>query len=520
MTNRKTIENKKNKFIHAVLHKKGLKNTIAPFKLSKKVLNYNLNFLKSDLLEGLNTITIFDNDNKILAERPFYYKNEKKVDLSTKIVSQTKDSLDIDLKLINANVNSNISVSVLHKNSQVVDYNSKITKSLINENSNRNLAEGIDIYFQETKTRTSSFYKSIAKQKLIFNSENGLTIKGHLNGKIENPTSHKVTLNSGSVLLTNTLDSNKNFQFENLFLKHPSEYLLILLNEKGKSEESRFYIYNSYVNYKADSILENSIIKTKLKTTDEKTTKKHLTSYSDVSFPIAKDIEKLEGVTLKSVRSEREKRIRQIKKDNPFLAINSGHSRDYLIDSKKDNTTLEQYLRKVSGIRVVNRGSNVFVYNVRRSGLNLNPNLIQIVQDGVPISQESGLINPNQNISDFELISVNLTGLGNGIKAENGVLNLITRREILINNNKYVSKTYETSNGFNQDKEKIIDNNLYFPSKASENAFSAIDWIPDVTLKPNSSNIIKIKKPQKENVKLIINGISDNGDLIYKVIDL
>jgi len=78
-TNLETIKNKKNKSIYAVLHKKGIKSRMAKFTLSEKTLNYNLHFPKSDIYEGYNTVTVFDSKNTILTERPFYYKNEKKL---------------------------------------------------------------------------------------------------------------------------------------------------------------------------------------------------------------------------------------------------------------------------------------------------------------------------------------------------------------------------------------------------------------------------------------------------------
>ena len=525
ITNLETIKNKKNKFIYAVLHKKGIKSRTAKFTLSEKTLNYNLHFPKSDIYEGYNTVTVFDDKNTILTERPFYYKNEKKTDLSTKIVTQTKDSTTIDLQLINIYKPTNVSISVLHEDSQVIDHNSKITKSLINENSNKKLLEDLDLYFQETRTKNNFLYRSIAKQKILFEKERGLTLKGHLNTKIENPTDCIVSIANSKKLLQSTLDSEKNFQFNNLLLIHPSEFALILLNKEGQPEKSRFYIYNTYVKYKAENTLKNSKIinKEKKKITDSKPI------INVVDFPILKDVEQLREVVLKDTKNKEKKRIKQIKKDNPYLAVNNSFTKDYLIDPEKDFLTLGQYLKnRITGIRVVYVRSNVVVYNYRGNGsVNLASDLIKIVLDGVTLPQKIGdevygLSIAHRNIADFELISVNISGLGNGITAESGVINLISRRGRPISNtyNGSTSTVYKTSNGFSQNNKNINDNDLLFSNEASENAFSAIDWIPNITLTPNNSNIIKIKKPQEEHVKLIINGISDDGDLIYKVIDL
>ncbi|WP_290701522.1 hypothetical protein [Lacinutrix sp.] len=522
ITNLETIKNKKNKFVQVVLHKKGLKSRTAKFTLSETALNYNINFPKSDIYEGYNTVTVFDDKNNILTERPFYYKRENKIELSAETVAQTKDSATLDIKLANIYNPTNISISVLHEDSQVIDYNSQITKSLLSENYNKELKEDLDIYFQDNETNFLN--KLIANKKILFKEERGLTLKGHVNTKLENPTDYKVTIANSKKLLESPLDSEKNFQFNHLLITHPSEFALLLLNKEEQPENSQFYIYDTFVNYSAENTLEKSNIINSEKT---KITASKPIINNNVNFPLFKDVEKLREVVLEGSETKQKKRIKEIKKDNPFLVINKGSTKDYLIDPEKDFLTLGQYLQnRITGLRVIYKGPRIIVYNYRGNGsISLATDLIKIVLDGIELSQGRddnvyGISIGNRSIQDFELISVNLSGLGNGITAENGVVNLISRRGRSFTNIKDGSSAYKTSNGFSQNNESINDNNLSYPSQASENAYSAIDWIPNVTLTPNNSNIIKIKKPQGENVKLIINGISDNGDLIYKAIDL
>ncbi|WP_397362542.1 hypothetical protein [Olleya sp. R77988] len=505
-TSKETIEKKENKFVYAALHKNGFVSTTAPFNLSKNVLTYNLNFFKTDLFDGLNTISIFDTDNKLLAEKSFNYKAEKQVDILAKKVNQTKDSLTLDLNLINVYKEANVSISVLHKDSKVIDYSSNIITTLCNQNDVKRFP-----------------YQSISKKTLLFDNEKGLKLKGYINTPIENPADHKVMFftNSNNTILTYQLSSDKNFEFKNLSVAHPSDYVLTLMDKKGEPKDGQFYIYNISTSYIPDSILKMSKVKTVLETEidNTKTVTKKL---KNIELPISKDIELLDEIVLKNIENKKAEQIKKIKKENPFLGINAGHSREYLIDPEKDFITLEQYLRtKISGLRVVYDGPRVYVYNIRRSGLNLEPSLIGISLDGINIGQNGGLINPNQSVADFELISVNLSGLGNGIRAENGIIHLISRKgSNLKTNNISKSKTYKTTNGYNINQETLEDSNLFYPNKTSENSFSTIDWIPNVNLDPNKSNIVKIKKSENQNVKLIINGISDDGDLIYKIIDL
>ncbi|WP_289046496.1 hypothetical protein [uncultured Olleya sp.] len=79
LTNTFTLKSKNNTLAYAILHKKGNIKSSAPFKLSSKILTYNLKFLKTDLFDGLNTITIFNDKNDILVQRNFYHKKLKKL---------------------------------------------------------------------------------------------------------------------------------------------------------------------------------------------------------------------------------------------------------------------------------------------------------------------------------------------------------------------------------------------------------------------------------------------------------
>ncbi|PKG52378.1 hypothetical protein [Olleya sp. 1-3] len=519
-TNRETI--KKQKFIYAVHHKKGVLKTKASFNLTENILNYNFNILKSDLFPGLNTISVFDNQNKLLIERSFFYKDKKKVDILAKVISQSQDSTTLDLNLININKATNISISVLHEDSEVINYNTSITNTLLYQDTNFNTSESTDLYFQQQTLENSFVYKSKDKQ-LPFSKEYGIKLIGSLNAPVKEPTSYQVALTSSTneIFTTTDLKADKKFKFEKLYLTHPSEFTLLLLNKNGKSRESRFYIYNINTDYVAFNTLQNPIsfrsdfIKPKI-------TKKIYTQ-SELEVPkfISKNVEQLDEVVLEDVQKRNEKRIKQIKKENLYLAINAGLSRDYLIDPDKDFQTLEQYLRTITGIRVVNDTSLIRVLNARPGGNFKQQNYISIVIDGNFITQKAGgLQNPHRPVTDFELISVNLSGLGNGIVHQNGVINLVTRKGKSITSNSYVSKNYKTTNGYNLNQETLSDSNLFYPSKSSEYAFSTIDWIPDFTLDPSAPNTIKIKKPIGEHVQLIINGVSLDGELIYKVIEL
>lgn len=500
-TNAKTLANTDNKFTYAVLHQKGIVNATAPFNLSESILTYNLNFLKTDLFNGLNTVSVFDSQNKLITERSFYNKDTKQGDILTSIINQDKDSISLDLSLVNINKATNISISVLHEDSKVIDYKSKIQNTINKE------------YTALKDNQTSSFtYNKIKNKPLLFENEKGLIIKGTLNSDIKKPKDYKVILVSpkNNILLSRALNSDKTFEFKNVYFTHPSEYSLTLIDKENKIIKADFYVYNTFINYNADS----TIIKPKKINASKKKVLQENMVYKNTELPQQKNIEILDEVVLDNIEKIKEEKIKKILKKNPILALNKGFSNYYLIDINKNHESLESYLRKLPGLDIVYINGETYIYLQRKS------ELAKITLDGSPISQSRGFSLANQSVNSFELITVKISELGYQ-GTFSGNVNLISRKDyskLKIRNSDV--KQHKTNTGFNFNATTLNDSNLFYPIKQTEKEYSTIDWVPDFTLNPNTTNILKIKKPIDEHVKLIIQGISLDGDLIYKIIEL
>ncbi|AUC81904.1 hypothetical protein [Lacinutrix sp. Bg11-31] len=515
-----SLLNENGKFAYAILHKKGTPKSVATITLKKNTNTYTLNYLKNTLYNGLNTVTVFDTKNKILAQTNYYNKPEKQIDITTDIIKESNDSISLDLKLLNTFNETNISISVLHEDSKVFDSKASITNTLLKDD-------------ESLKQINKIFpYKSPANRTLFYKNENGLKISGAINSKIENTSEYKVMLTShlNNVLLTTSISTDKKFEFNNLLLKHPSDYKLALVDQAGKVIKGEFYIYKEFIDYKVDSIIINNAVKKPLNNnlTEEKglTIEKNNREVFNY-LPKSKNIESLEEVILKGTKSKKEIRIKEIrikeiKKENPFLGISAGFGKDYYIDLEKEGLkSLVEFLEELQGIRVSRLvdGSYVIV-NTRPSSISSSPYMLFFI-DGAPMSQEGGLDLANYRVTDFEFISVNVSGAGYGLQGGGGAINLITRNDFSYkkSKNSFV-KAYKTTKGFSLNQNELENNALTFPNLESEYYYSAIDWVPDFILKPNSANILKIKKPKNESVKLIINGFNAEGDLIHKVIHL
>lgn len=510
-SNNETIAAEKDKFIYAISHKKGTTKSVAPIKLLNNINTYNLNFYKDSLFKGANSITVFNKQNEILAESNYFNKPKKEIDISTSIIKETNDSISLDIKLLNIAQETNISISVLYEQTKALDTNTTITKR-----------------FLESPENTDGFnafpYKNRAP---VLENENGLKLSGSVNTKIHNTSNYKVifTSQANNLLLTTPISSDKKFEFKNLLLKHPSDYKLALVNKNQEVIKGDFFIYKNFVNFKADSILNNNLVNNleKMPILFEEKEKEKATNKTTNYFPVNKEVEQLEEVFLKSVINKKEERILQINDENPFLGISTSFSKDYLVDLDKDYfLTLRQYLQRIPSIQVIESNfERLIVYTRRISTITGGDDRVLFILDGTPLDASSGLDIGHLNVTDFELISVNVSGSGYGIQGSNGVINLISRNHVESNNNtNTLVKEYQTSLGFNLDKSSLENSKLVFSNLQSSYYYKTIDWVPNFTLIPNSSNILKIKKPKSENVKLIINGFNNDGDLIYKVIEL
>ena len=78
----------------------------------------------------------------------------------------------------------------------------------------------------------------------------------------------------------------------------------------------------------------------------------------------------------------------------------------------------------------------------------------------------------------------------------------------------------ETEFGFSTPTEKFINSEIYFPNKTSEELYSTIDWIPNFYLNAKTPNYLTISTKKHQNIKLFINGMNANGQLVYKMVTI
>ncbi|TXD66389.1 hypothetical protein [Polaribacter glomeratus] len=509
------IDKLKGNTIYAVLHKNDILAACASIKITDKKY-YNLKFNSESFLNGANTISIFDENNIILAQSTFWNFETKTGSVGVLSKEKKRDTLYIRLDHSKNLLNPNLSVSILNAKSELISDVPNILNSFIDSDF--------------TKINKTKDYKEInnlltdrkinlnkTTRQIIYENEAGTKLKGKVNTKTEVLEDFKVSLISeeNELFLVTNLNKDMSFEFDDLYLNHPTKYKLALLNSQGEIENASFYIYNNFYNYEATNFLEVEKETNNIKPLENNIFK------NNIILKPEKEVVKLKEVILNS-HVDKQKNIREKYKN----IIGVGFTDFYIPD---DNLAVGVdiffYLQTIPGLRVYYPplSSAPIVLNTRGPSSITGTKLVNVKLDGVPMGEDllplTGFLT-----TDFEVIMVNLSGAGEGLRGSNGVVNLITRID-----NDYLSKKHpmktakpkETLKGFEISLENYKKPNLMFDDSWLEEAYGTIDWIPNLKTDINNEFLLKIPvSTDQKDIKLIINGFDKYGILIHETIKI
>lgn len=182
-------------------------------------------------------------------------------------------------------------------------------------------------------------------------------------------------------------------------------------------------------------------------------------------------------------------------------------------------TDIFQYLQNVPGLRVYYSplSNTPLIFNTRGQKSITGSQLVNIQLNGVSLGED---LDPLVGLltTDFEIIMVNLSGAGEGLRGSNGVVNLIIKTSLEDKIKRQYSKIKykETTNGFEISPPKFKKSNIVFDNVAQQKKYGTIYWLPNVNIASSKSTILKIPMLKEYyNIKVIINGFDENGTLIH-----
>ncbi len=513
--------------LFATVHRNGKLLYVLPVQIDKTHRSYGFTILEEYLFKGVNTLTVFNDANAIVAERTFFNSKIEQIDVEVVQNKQSKDSITLDFKLKN-NIASNLSISVLPQQSKM---NSNATHILsaflaapylsssvdVNLFFNSNISEREkDILLQVQKIKKPKKVILTTESKPVYKKETGLSIRGKINTSAKVLTKHKVLLSSteNEIIVLTDVKADQSFEFSHLNLKAQSNYKLALLNEKGAFVDAGFYLYKKET-YKVDSLLVFSEKATKI---IDQQAAANLNSNAFV-IPIDKSSQLLNEVVVEGKR-RKEKIVEELYPDTPN-ELGNGVSKNIVITEQDAlNNTVLDFLDNIPGVTAEELvvGASVIVDRARYNTLTGSSEAL-IILNGVSIDVAILL---EIRLEAVKSIKVNALGAGYGMRGMNGVVLI----ELKKGTDAYVRKpnkhyfTSKTDFGFSSSETAYEKFNSVFSSKLSRSHFETLDWVPNLNLQPDTTSILQVYSGTHKKLTLFINGMNNQGQLIYKEVNL
>jgi len=504
-TNSATLERFPSKEYKVLIHQNGKQKTIK-FSFNdtqEKVLSV----LKKDLFKGVNTVTVFTDDNTPILERLFF--NDyfiKKSNIKISKVDKVNDSIVLSINESQLQDNINLSISVLPELTKSYQPKHNIISNFYLKPHVKGTIEDPQYYFRNmnrkkkyeldilllTQGWSRYDWKNIFEEKPNGSNrfENGITILGTVNRPTKGVDRLFLYATKNHSAQFIDLDKNQKFTLSNLFLEKGEELRLSYMNNKGVFKKP-----NVYLRFKV-SDGEDKIAKTLLEETSS------ITSASS-NFKIPEDFfyeesQELDEVVIKVKKELYEKEPilmnAKVTKVTPEIYRRYFNVTDFILDN---------------GYDVFENLGEVSIFTRRR------PRAQPLVfYDGAQLTNLTILY--GLSTANVEKIVIDKTGQGQGVNAGfGGVIKIYSRKTPLFKKGEgekmYISA--EAPQAFSPTKEFYTPGYTSYFSKTFER-YGVISWIPEIKLDKSAIANFSIFDTGTKHVTLFIEGISENGELI------
>ncbi|MFK7750467.1 MAG: hypothetical protein AB8B65_18900 [Kordia sp.] len=504
-TNAATLAINPTKKYKVLIHQNGKQKTIEfSFDAGQEKA---ISILKKDVFKGINTITVFTDNNTPILERLFF--NDyfvKKTALSVSKANTSNDSIVFSINETQLKDTINMSISVLPESTKSYNPNHNIVSNFYLKPHLKGTVENPQYYFRDMNrkkkyeldillvTQGWSRYNwdTIFEEKPngLKSFETGLTISG----KVNRPTMGidrlfmYATKNHAAQFIK--LDKDQKFTLSNLFLEEGEEVQFSYMNKKGVFKKPSIYIRFILADGK------DNMTMTALKKASDISS-----NTSDFKVPknfFYKEAEQLDKVVIKAKKKKEEK--------DPIL-----------MNAKVTKITQLEYERyfnitdfiQDNGYDVYENLGQVSIFTRRR------PRATPLVFfDGAQLTNLTILY--GLSTANVEKIVIDKTGQGQGMNAGfGGVIRIFTRRTSLFKKgaSEIMYASAKAPKAFTPTKKYYAPKYTSYLSNTFEQ-YGVISWIPEVKLNKSETTTFKIYDTRTKSVTLFIEGISATGELI------
>ncbi len=564
LSNEQTLSSENHFFI--MIHSNGHVQQLTSFTLNAEKTYQIVTFEKSELIAGVNCLTVFNENFKPVAERLFYVQSH---DIKGKlgIESYSKgDSVFLEVTALDSYESplvSNLSVSVLPGGTISNDFTSSLLADVLLGSGLKGTVENPNYYFEgEDSVRAKALDDLLLTQgwrkypwhsildtipaNLKYRNEKGFTIQGVV-GKWKNrksskdnlvelvsktgfsdfvmldslgtislktpsdwdskPTKEKyqvtlVSLENGIFDITD-VDSLGQFAFKNIFLPEQAKVNLTLINKKGQDFSKKIFC-SITPEPKADSVIATiPDFSFLLKSKNEQ-----------LSQSLISDNIMIEEVTVVGQRQKKEAFT-----NNIYVTMDS---KNLSIDETQDNQykRIEDVLRQKFGVRPWFEYIKEKIWHVDMQrgeiSIYLKGDPILIV-DGFPVEDLNYLFE-TMTMSEIESISVNKSGFGLGVRGAYGAIIVNTRTNPL-SDNQDRNRPITTLNlkGYSNPAEYYTPKYKVLPSDSFFTKYAAVYWQPNVITDERGEAKVKFSVPSGlRSIEVRVEGISKDGQVFLE----
>jgi hypothetical protein len=511
-TNKATYKKIKKKPYHLLIHKNGASKG-SPFVFNRSEKEIIIPLTGDFLFEGINIITLFDEQQNPIAERMIFNQHKwEPTEALVAINEMANDSISLGLQVFSdINIEKNLSVSVLPSETRAYNQKNTILSEFLLKPYLRGYIENPGYYFMDDNRRRefdldlllltqgwsryewNNIFNRVPNP--VFEFENGLTLKGTFN----DPNLDKYTkflLEESKYHESKLFDLKKpDFEIPNVFYDTNEEVEMLLVKKNGKLKAHGLFA------------------KTLAKLTTDRLTEKHFNTSSIYLDPVPNlnyELEEPETIVLEEINVVAEALDKQFKY---YGFINSANDVKVDLDIAIRFPFVTDIIRRKSAYDVNdNIPGQVTIVNRRRSSLGNQQAPIVYFDDtrlfgGLDILWQL-------RTSEIERITFEPFGVYEGSRGAAGVIRIWSRSTDLFD--EFLKKRPQV----------FIDNSIaYAPVKnyyapkyqyASPlfRYFGVVHWEPNLITDHKGRAYLKIPNTGLREVSLFIEGMSKTGELI------
>ncbi|WP_298416680.1 hypothetical protein [uncultured Kordia sp.] len=509
-TNEETLKNHSNTKYKLLIHQSGKLKTVS-FTFDQGIAK-TITIPKNELFKGVNTVTLFDENEQPILERLFFNDlGIKKTNVSVSKLNKVNDSIILSVKELNLDEEANISVSMLPEETESYTPNNTIISSFLLQPYVKGIIENPEYYFTNfdrkqkyeldillltqgwSKYNWDAIFRNPPKQLHQF--ENGITIKG----KVNSPASgiKKLFLYSTKNHQAQFIELNEDqtFTLRNFYLEEGEEIRFSYQDKRGIFKKPRMYVTFSVTNKENSldpEIEAQKVIDTKV---------------IAPNFDLSKEFFREDSVELDAIVLETKRKKRE---EDP-IAIN-GKFKRVDVQTYAQFPFVADYIQN-NGYRVTESFGQLNITTRNRISFQGVTSPLVFLDD-MPLTNFNILY--NYSMANVEKILIDKSGFGYGLRSAGGVIKIYTRTTPLYKDKDGKS---DISNGtaalfaFQQTKEYYAPKyNNYGDSTFKK--YGVISWIPELILTKNETTTFKVFDTRTKFVTVFIEGITKDGNLI------